>query len=228
MADLKKTIMAITAHPDDAEFGAAGTIAKWTAAGKTVIYVVCTNGDKGSSDPKMTSAKLAAIREREQLAAAKVLGVKEVVFLRHPDGFLEDTPEFRGEVVRMIRKYRPYLVLTSDPYRSYLWHRDHRVAGRVVLDAVYPYARDRLFYPEHEAEGLKPHKVREVYLWGSDQPDTFTDISDVFETKLAALRCHASQVGDSMEGWVRQRASALGRDQGIALAEAFRRIEAMY
>ncbi len=232
MTEVSNTIMVIAAHPDDTEFGAAGTVAKWTAAGKTVVYVVCTNGDKGSPDPEMTSEKLAAIREQEQVAAARMVGVKEVVFLRHPDGYLEDTPEFRGELVRQIRKYRPYLVVTSDPQRAYLWHRDHRIVGRVALDAVYPYARDHLYYPEHKAEGLLPHKVREVYLWASDEPDTFIDISDTFDIKLAALRCHISQMnhvqGADMETWLRQRAAEAGRSHGMALAEAFRRLEVWY
>ena len=231
MADSTNTVMVVAAHPDDAEFGVAGTVAKWTAEGKEVVYVVCTNGDKGSVEPEMTSERLAAIREDEQLAAARVLGVKEVVFLRHPDGYLEDTPQFRGELVRLIRRYRPYLVMTSDPYRRYVWHRDHRIAGRVTLDAVYPYARDRLNYPEHKAEGLLPHKVREVYLWGAEEPDTFIDINDTFDIKLAALRCHTSQVSHMFteaETWIRQRAADMGRDRGIALAEAFLRVEVRY
>jgi len=225
-------VVVFTPHPDDSEFGAAGTIARWVAEGREVFYVICTNGDKGSADPEMTSERLAAIREQEEREAAAVLGVKEVVFLRYPDGGLEDTLEFRGRIVRCIREFRPEVVLTSDPYRRYIWHRDHRVTGRVVLDAVFPYARDRLSYPEHEAEGLKPHKVKEVYLWGSEDPDTFIDISQTFDTKIAALRCHRSQISEqfsqTMEQRMRERAAALGKESGMPLAEAFHKVVIPY
>ena len=227
----KKVVMVVTAHPDDSEFAAAGTMVKWVREGWEVIYVVCTNGDKGSSDPDMTSERLAKIREQEQREAAKVLGISEVVFLGHPDGGLEDTPAFRGELVRLIRKYRPDIVMTHDPYRRYMGHHDHRITGIVTLDAIFPYARDHLSYPEHKAEGLKPHKVREVYLLGSEEPDTFVDISETFAVKMKAVSCHVSQVGehsDDWENWVKQRAeraTAVGQSHGIPLAEAFRRIE---
>jgi len=122
-------VMVITPHPDDAEFGVAGTVARWTREGKDIIYVVCTNGDKGTNDPNIKPEELARIRAQEQLAAAKLLGVKEVIFLRHPDQTLEDTPEFRKEIVRLIRMYKPETVVTSDPYRRYIWHRDHRITG---------------------------------------------------------------------------------------------------
>ena len=165
---------------------------------------------------------------QEQLDAASVLGVKEVVFLGHPDGGLEDTPAFRGELVRLIRKHRPDVVVTADPYRRYLWHRDHRITGIVTLDAVFPYARDRLSYPEHMAEGLEPHAVREVYLWASEEPNLYIDITETFETKMAALGCHVSQVGHFMEA-VRQRmeerAVKTGEGNGVPLAEAFHRVE---
>ena len=130
--------MVISPHADDAEYGISGTVARWTHEGKEVIYVVCTNGNKGSNDPKMKPEKLAEIREQEQLAAAKLLGVKEVIFLRHEDQSLEDTPEFRKEIVRLIRTHRPEIIATSDPYRRYIWHHDHRITGQVVLDAVFP------------------------------------------------------------------------------------------
>jgi LmbE family N-acetylglucosaminyl deacetylase len=187
--------MVITPHPDDAEYGIAGTVFKWTREGKKVIYVVCTNGDKGSNDPGMKPEKLAEIREQEQLAAAKLLGVNEVIFLRHEDQTLEDTPEFRKELVRLIRIYRPKIIATSDPYRRYIWHRDHRITGQVVLDAIFPYARDRWAYPDLLEQGIEPHKVKEVLLWAAEAPNYFSDISDTFEIKLAALRCHQSQVG---------------------------------
>jgi len=220
--------MVVTPHPDDAEFGAAGTVASWVKQGREVVYVVCTNGDKGSSDPDMTSERLAEIRQREQQEAARVLGVGEVVFLGYPDGGLEDTPDFRGTLVRLIREYRPEVVITADPYRKYLWHRDHRITGRVTLDAVFPYARDHLSYPEHKTEGLEPHSVKEVLFWGAEEPDTFLDVSDTFDVKMAALGCHASQVGqywDIVEARMKDRAGKMGETQGLPLAEAFRRVE---
>jgi LmbE family N-acetylglucosaminyl deacetylase len=224
--------MVITAHPDDSEFSAAGTIAKWVAEGKEVVYVICTNGDKGSDDPNMTSERLAKIREKEQRAAAAVLGVKEVVFLGYPDGGLEDTPELRGAIVRQIRKFKPYTVVTSDPHRRYIWHRDHRIVGRVVADAVFPYARDRLSYPDHQSEGLQPHKVREVYFSAAEEPDTFVDISETFHKKIEALKCHKSQLEKrflvDLEARLRERAANLGKERNIHLAEAFYRVEIPY
>ena len=228
----KKMVMVIAAHPDDPEFGCGGTVAKWIREGRQVVYVICTNGDKGTPDLNMTSERLAVIREQEQLAAAKVLGVSEVVFLGYHDGGLEDTPEFRGKLVRLIRKYRPEAVITHDPKLRYVGHRDHRIAGMVAMDAIFPYSRDHLFYPEHRAEGLLPHKVREVYFTGAEDPDFFVDISETFETKTKAIACHVSQVGgrspEEWENWVKmmaQRSAALGKARGLALAEAFKKIE---
>ena len=160
-------VLVVTPHPDDAEGGVGGTIASWAAQGRKVVLVVCTNGDKGTSDRSVTSEELAAIREKEQRDAAEVLGIAEVVFLGFPDQGLEDGPEFRERIVREIRRHRPETVVTSDPNHKYIRHRDHAITGRVTLDAVFPYARDHLAYPEHLREGLEPHKVAEVYLWGS-------------------------------------------------------------
>ncbi len=220
-------VMVVTPHPDDAEFGVAGTVVKWIRAGKDVIYVVVTNGDKGTSDIKMKPEKLAEIREQEQLAAAEVLGVREVVFLRYPDQSLEDTPEFRKEIVRQIRKYRPYTVVTADPYRRYLWHRDHRITSQTTLDAVFPYARDLYAYPDLLAEGLQPHKVKEVWLWGSEDCNLRSDITETFDIKLAALRCHKSQVGSAPELYTRlkERARQMAEGEDYELAEAFHRVE---
>ena len=226
-----KVIMVVVAHPDDPEFGAGGTVAKFVLDGWQAIYVICTNGDKGTSDLNMTSEKLAKIREQEQMNAAKVLGITEVVFLRYPDGELVDGPEFRGKLVRLIRKYRPNIVVTHDPYRKYMGHHDHRITGVVCMDSIFPYSRDHLFYPEHKAEGLSPHKVREVYLTGSEDPNKFVDVSETFTLKMKAISCHVSQVGnhtDDWESWVkvrREQAVSMGKDRGIPLAEAFHRIE---
>lgn len=220
-------VMVIAAHPDDAEFGVAGTVARWTRSGKDVVYVICTNGDKGTSDVNMKPEELAKIREGEQLAAAKLLGVREVVFLRYPDQGLEDTPEFRKEIVRQIRIFRPETVVSADPYRKYIWHRDHRVVGQVVLDAVFPYARDYHAYPDLIKEGLEPHKVKELLLWGSEDPNYCSNITDTFSIKMAALRCHKSQVGGNpaLEGRLKERARLMAEGEGCELGEAFHRVE---
>jgi LmbE family N-acetylglucosaminyl deacetylase len=222
--------MVITPHPDDAEFGVAGTVVRWVKEGREVVYVVCTNGNKGTSDVNVKPEEIAKIREQEQLDAAKVLGVREVIFLRHEDQGLEDTPEFRKEIVRLIRIYRPETVVTADPYRRYVWHRDHRITGQVVLDAIFPYARDIYAYPDLLAEGLQPHKVGEILLWASTEDINYrSDITDTFDFKLAALRCHKSQVGHhpfpDMEKWLKQRARDMASDENFELAEAFHRVE---
>ena len=225
----KAQVMVFTPHADDAEGGVGGTVIHWIREGKDVIYVVCTNGDKGTNDPNMKPEELVKIREEEQLAAAKVLGVREVIFLRYPDQGLEDTPEFRKEIVRLIRKYRPDTVVTADPYRRYLWHRDHRITGQAVLDAVFPYARDLHAYPDLLEEGFQPHRVTEVLLWGTEEPNYHSDITDVFDIKVAALSCHKSQVGNNpshdLEERVRQRGRMHAEGQDFELAEAFHRVE---
>jgi LmbE family N-acetylglucosaminyl deacetylase len=212
-------------HPDDAESRMAGTVARWAREGKDIIYVVCTNGDKGTSNPGMEPEELAELREREQLAAAKVLGVREVVFLRYPDQTLEDTPELRKDMVRLIRKYRPETVVTVDPYRRYFDHRDHRITAQVTLDAVFPYAASTHSYPDLLEQGLQPHTVKEVLFCGTGDPNYYVDITDTIDVKIAALRCHRSQVGDrpEMSEWIRQRAKMSAEGQDYELAEAFHR-----
>ncbi|MFC1967626.1 PIG-L deacetylase family protein [Chloroflexota bacterium] len=224
----KADIMVVTPHPDDAEFGVAGTVVRWVNEGKDIIYVVCTSGEKGTSDRDMKPEDLAEMREQEQLAAAGVLSVQEVIFLHHPDQGLEDTPEFRKELVRLIRKYRPDIVVTADPYRRYIWHRDHRIVGQVVLDAVFPFARDHLAYPDLLDEGLEPHRVKEVWTWASDDVNYCVDITDTFDIKAAALRCHDSQVGREFKErvkWLRERARQMSGSEQYDLAEAFHRTE---
>ena len=222
-------MLVISAHPDDAEFGVAGTVANWTRAGKKVVYVVCTRGEKGTTDRHLTPKELAAIREKEQTAAARLLGVAAVDFLGLPDQGLEDTPAFRERIVRVIRRYRPHTVVTSDPYRRYVWHRDHRIAGQVVLDAVFPYARDHLAYPDMLAEGLEPHKVQELLFWAAEEVNYRSDITATFALKLAALRCHASQVRElgisNLEDWLRQRCRSMAEGEPFELAESFHRVE---
>lgn len=224
-------ILVISPHPDDAEFGAAGTVAKLTRQGKKVIYIICTNGDKGTNDPSLRPQELARLREKEQLAAAEILGVHQVVFLRFPDQQIEDTPEFRREIVRQIRIFRPEIIITADPYRRYIWHRDHRIVGQVVLDAVFPYARDIWSFPELLEEGLQPHKVKEIWLWAPEEKDINwrVDITQTFELKLKALRCHRSQIKEpwakEMEKWLCQRAKEMAEGEEFACAEAFHRVE---
>ena len=221
--------MVVTPHADDAEFGVAGTVVHWVRQGKDIVYVVCTSGEKGTSDRNIKPEELAQVREQEQLAAAKLLGVREVIFLRYPDQGLEDTPEFRKDIVRLIRMYRPETVVTADPYRRYLWHRDHRITGQVTLDAVFPYARDHLAYPDLLEAGLEPHKVKEVLLWASEDPNYRCDITDTYHIKIAALRCHKSQVGNDLsperEKRLRQRAKEMAGGENFELAEAFHRAE---
>lgn len=230
MAVDKTDVLVVSPHPDDAEFGIAGTVALWTQQGKQVVYVVCTSGDKGTNDVNIKPGELAKIREREQQDAARVLGVREVIFLRYPDQGLEDTPEFRKEIVRYIRIYRPDIVAGPNPYRRYVWHRDHRITGQVILDAVYPYARDHLAYPDLMEQGLKPHKVKELLFWAtSDDINYCSDITSTFGMKLAALRCHKSQVGDELspelEKTLRERARSMAEGKGFELAETFHHVE---
>ena len=222
-------VVVVTPHPDDAEFGVAGTVARWTQQEKQVVYVVCTNGNKGSSDPGMKPDALAEIRQNEQRAAAEILGVREVVFLGNPDQGLEDTPEFRKQIVRMIRLYRPHTVVTADPYRRYIWHRDHRIAGQVAMDAVFPYARDHLAYPDLLEKGLEPHKVEEILFWAAEDINFRSDISATFDRKIEALRCHESQMKTftSLDpfGWLKNRCREMAQGESYELAEGFHRVE---
>ena len=222
-------VMVVTPHPDDAEFGAAGTVACLVRDSKEVIYVVCTNGDKGTSDRQMKPETLASIREQEQRAAAETLGVREVIFLGYLDQALEYTPEFRGQIVRLIRMYQPETVITVDPYQRYFWwHPGLRVCGRVVMDAVFPYARDYLAYPDLLKEGLEPHKVGELLLFNPEEANYRVNITDTFDLKLAALTCHKSQVagfGAELKERLRQWAEETAREEEFTLAEAFHRVD---
>ena len=228
-----KSVLIVVAHPDDAEFMAAGTLAKWAREGKEVNYVVCTAGDKGTSDPNMSPATLAEIRRKEQREACDRIGANELVFLGYEDGVLENTLQLRRDVVRMIRRFRPDVVVCQDPTsrwsaQGYLNHADHRAAGDATLDAVYPSARDPHVFPDLLTEGLEPHKVREVYVGGTNQPDVWIDVSDTIDVKVHALRAHESQVGPAvrpnrdLEKLIRERLAQVGEPQGMAFAEAFK------
>jgi LmbE family N-acetylglucosaminyl deacetylase len=219
-------VMVVAAHPDDPEFLAGGTVARLAKEGREVTYVIVTNGNKGSGDRSITSAQLAPIREEEQRRAARALGVGHVEFLGYEDGELEDTRDLRRDVTRQIRRWRPDLIITLNPHRTYNnfpgWHRDHRITGRVVLDCVYPLARDHLAFPELLPE-YEPHKVGEVYLIQWEHPPLVIDISDTMDLKLEAIRCHASQVGEftGVEARMRKRAAMIGQDKGYSYAEGF-------
>jgi LmbE family N-acetylglucosaminyl deacetylase len=227
ISPLERALVVIS-HPDDAEFGAAATVARLTAAGTRVDYVVSTDGGKGTEDPAVTPEQLAATRAAEQRAAADVLGVTEIVHMGYPDGYLEPTIALRRDITRQIRRFRPDLVITLNPQRRtdhnpFIGHPDHLATGEATLAAVYPAARDRHNFPELLDEGFEPWKVRQVLIAGVDHPNLWVDVADTFEIGLRALRCHASQVGDraDLEEQLRDRAARAGEAAGIGLAQAF-------
>jgi len=219
-------VMVIAAHPDDPEFGCAGAIVKWAQAGKQITYVLLTSGDKGSHDPDLRPGRLAARREEEQRAAARELGVADVVFLRHPDGLLENTLELRRELASLIRHAHPQIVITIDPWRHYQLHPDHRAAGQGALDAIYA-AREWNIFPEQLVDNEDPWRVSEAYLFWTDNPDYWEDIACCMDTRLSALAHHASQVGvdnTQLAERIRQRAREAGEKPGYTFAEAFKRL----
>jgi LmbE family N-acetylglucosaminyl deacetylase len=221
---IPESAMVIVAHPDDAEFTMAGTLAAWTRAGCRVTYVVCTDGNAGSHEPGMTRERLAEIRRAEQRAACAALGVTDVVFLGYDDGQLQPTLELRRDLVRQIRKHQPEVVLTSDPTRMfggdrYINHPDHRAAGQAALDAVAPASGMPLLWPEVGS----PHRVRQVYVYGNDEANVWVDVTETIEQKIVALREHASQMGDwdpteRIKGW----AAEVGQEKELPYAEKFR------
>lgn len=233
MADAEQVarVLVITAHPDDVDFGAAGTIAQWTDAGLEVSYCIVTNGDAGGSDRSVSRAEMATIRQAEQTAAAKQVGVHELHFLGYPDGRVEQSIGLRRDLARVIRLLQPDRVVCQSPERNYARmgasHPDHRAAGSAALDAVYPDSRNPFAFPELlTEEKLEPWTVREVWISGSPAPTTYVDITDTFARKVAALRCHASQISDPDEleeflrGWLSRAAVQGGLPEG-RLAEAF-------
>jgi len=221
--------MFIYAHPDDIEFGVAGTAAKWIKAGSEITYVLLTDGNVGSHQDGISPAELAQIRREEQTAAADVVGAK-CVFLGHDDGLLQPTLEIRKELVRLIRRYRPVAVVCGDPTLyfpsdSYINHPDHRAAAQVALDAVFPASEMSMLYPDLADEGLSGHKVNFVYVnWGQGN-NVYIDISDSIDLKIEALRQHKSQLGEwDPEDRIREWNSDIGKKVGFEYAEAFRRI----
>jgi LmbE family N-acetylglucosaminyl deacetylase len=200
MADKPVYAVTFSPHPHDTEGGMGGTVAKWTRQGREVVCVICTNGDKGSGNPAVKPEALAKRREKEQLAASKVVGAKKVIFLRQPDLGLEDTSQLRTEILRIILTYRPEVVCTRDPYNGrYVSNPDHRKLGRIVMDMVWPCAQAPNYYPALVKEGLLPHKVKEVLLWSPEQPNYRIDVTDTFAIKEKAVLCHQTQIEDWMD-----------------------------
>jgi LmbE family N-acetylglucosaminyl deacetylase len=224
-----KRVMVIVAHPDDIEFSCAGTIARWVKEGAEVCYVLCTSGDVGISDPNMTHEEATRIREAEQTAAAAVVGVTNVVYLREPDGLLEATIQLRKKLVREIRKFRPDTLICGDPTAlwagdGYINHPDHRAAALAAVDAVFPAAGQPTLFKELEAEGLTAHKTYKVYVQTWDEKNTtFVNITDTVELKIEALKQHKSQMkdwdpADSVRQWAAERA----KGKEMEYAEGFR------
>lgn len=230
---LPRRILAVGAHPDDIDYGYAGSIAKWAQAGTEVYYLILTDGSKGTADRSITPRKLSAIRRHEQEVAAKHLGASKVFFLDYVDGELVVTLDLKRDIVRHIRRVKPDTVLVFDPTviyapeRGFINHPDHRAAGQATLDAVFPLARDHLAFPELLRDGLEPHKVRTLLLMNFERQNFTVDITETLGQKISALALHASQIGDlEME---RQRvtrwAEAAGQAAGYRYAEAFMRID---
>ena len=224
-------VLVVAAHPDDIEFGAAATVARWTAEGSSVRYLLVTRGEKGSDDPHADPTQLAALREREQRAAAAEIGVQEVDFLDEPDGQVQATLALRERITFAVRSFRPEAVMTHDPTVLFVnneWvnHPDHRAVGEATVDAVFPTARDPLNFREHLDAGIGAWKVAELYLWSTNEANQLVDIGETLERKIAALQHHASQFRsfDEIARWVRQRSEELGERAGYRAAEGFRRV----
>jgi LmbE family N-acetylglucosaminyl deacetylase len=228
-ADIER-ILVVTAHPDDVDFGAGGTVSMWTEAGIEVVYCITTNGDAGGFDPDVPRSQIAGIRQREQRAAAQEVGVKDVRFLGYRDGSVEVTQDLRCDIARVIREVRPQRVLTQSPRRNFARiatsHPDHLAVGEATMCAVYPDARNPFAFPELAADGLEAWIVSEVWLSGDENPNHFVDVTDRFDRKLAALRAHESQTAhmddleERLRGWLGLNAERAGIETG-RLAEAF-------
>ncbi len=221
---MHESAMVIVAHPDDAEFTVDGTVSVWVKAGCRVTYVVCTDGNAGSHEPGMTRERLTEIRHAEQRAACAILGVSEVVFLGYDDGQLQPTLDLRRELVRVIRQYKPEVVIAWDPTAmfmgdEYINHPDHRAAAQATLDAVAPASAMPLLWPETG----DPHSVRQVYVHGNDQPNVWVDVTEAIEQKIAALKQHTSQMGDwDPTEMIREWGAEAGKEKGLAYAERYR------
>jgi len=223
----RKTALVVGAHPDDPDFGAGGTAALWTRQGWDFYYLVCTNGSKGSANPEVNPAELIESRRAEQRQAAQTLGVVDCFFYDGVDGELQPTREFLGWIVRHIRTLRPDAVFTHSTEQiirdSFINHTDHRVTGQVTLDAIYPAARDIFNFPEQIAEGLQPHKVLDIYIWGSNTPNYEVEIEEVIDLKIEALMRHMSQFA-GREGF-RESVRDRWKNEEGRLVESFRRVQ---
>lgn len=222
-----ETFMWVVAHPDDLEFSSAGTVIKLARAGKRCILIQVTSGDRGTSDRSFTPETLRAAREAEVQESANRLGLAEVVFLHVGDGHVMPDISLREKIVKQIRIHKPDVVITHDPFRPYAMHPDHRGVGLATHDSVYPTARDHLYFPDHLAEGIEPHKTAEIWYFGSEVPDVFVDITDTFDGKIHALKAHQTQVGaaEGLEDRLRERHLDLAKDQPFELAEAFKSVK---
>ncbi len=226
--------LAISPHPFDNEIGIAGTVARWTHEGKEVVYVICTDGEKGVANPKWLPEELGKVRVQEQAEAAKILGVKETIFLHHPDLDVEYTPEFRKELLKIVLEYRPEIVSVCDPFfrlKGYISNPDHRATGQAVLDTIWPYALTPNTFRDLYDAGYRPHNVKEVLLWGGDQPNTTYDISDTYDLKVKAFCCNKSQAGDPPRQQfidrMLDRAVQSAKGHNFKLGEPFFRLEAL-
>ena len=225
-----ETVMIIFAHPDDAEIGSGGTVSKWSKDGTEVTFIQCTTGNNGSNDLEMTSEKIQTLRKKEQEQAANIIGAKNLVSLDYEDGKLKASDDFLEKIVENIRKYRPEIVFTHDHFRKNSFqHRDHRNTGITVQDAVYPFARDHLHFNNQIKEGLSPHKVKEIFFWGADDPNIIVDITISINTKIEALSMHKSQipglsVGSDLWNNMKKRHEDLSIDYKFKYGEVFRRV----
>jgi LmbE family N-acetylglucosaminyl deacetylase len=228
---IPESAMVIVAHPDDIEFGCAGTMARWAKAGARISYVLCTSGDVGIAEPGMTRAKAIEIREAEQTEAARIAGVNDVVYLREPDGMLQATLDLRRKLVREIRRFRPEVVVTGDPTivwegEEYINHPDHRAAAQSALDATVPAAGQPNLFEEIESEGIRAHKPRKVFVtvWGPGG-EVFVSIDETIDIKIAALKAHKSQMRDwDPEPSVRQWAREAAKGKEMEYAESYRMV----
>jgi LmbE family N-acetylglucosaminyl deacetylase len=236
----QRVAMVIMAHPDDAEFGCAGTVAAWVQEGWEVFYVVCTDAASGGPDEATdvgpeARRRMTETRKAEQLAAGAILGLRDVIFLDYPDGQLTPTIELRRDLVRLLRRYRPTRMICQSPDRSWhpvmligRHHPDHLAAGQAALAAIYPASQNPWDFPELLAEGLPPHKVREIYVMGAPEVNHAVDITATIDLKLAALRAHVSQIGmraDELEQLLRSRSAEIGAPYNMTYAEIFHRTE---
>jgi LmbE family N-acetylglucosaminyl deacetylase len=222
-----KRVLVIVAHPDDVEFGAAGSIARWTDQGAHVTYCMVTDGAAGSNDPDVDLSELARTRQAEQCEAAEIVGVHDVRFLSHADGTLQHTLELRRDLTRLIREVKPDRVVVQDPTTvffedRYINHPDHRAAGEAAIYAVFPSAETRPIFPELIEEGFEPHHVKELYLTLTTRPDTYIDISATIDRKTKSLLAHRSQIRPEDEKMVREWGERTGQIVGCQYAEGFR------